>query len=232
MPIGRNPRLTLQQVKDRLALYANPAVVDELYDFGLTLGQETLEQIKVTEGKANYFAAYGTAIATLLVSSYGLWSTRGNTYSLWIGFAAGFAASICTYHSVGALQLTTLKVISEDDWLRGEVLADIVTLKQYRIVSLWAVLESRIDVQRYKAMAVARSQIWLAGAVAYLAFLLLQLAVAHLFSGWGVGVLNVHQCGRGDLYARCVGLGCGWLSIMICLIGMAYFYRRAQRLTV
>jgi hypothetical protein len=214
------PRLSEAQVRERLGLCTDPDVVGELYDFGLNLSREGLDQIKTAESKATSFAAYGTAIATLLVSSAGTWSTLGNSCTFFIVFLAGFSALVCTYHAVRSLLLTTMKVVSEEDWLKADVLEDIVHLKSYRVLALWQVIDSRIDAQRKKARRLISAQVWLTGAVAYLVSLLFQIALKQAYLGWIMRTHDVHwrECWQrlGLLSSRSCGVLCGLGLILLC----------------
>lgn len=224
----QSPRLTEAQVRDRLEGCADPDVIKEVYDFGLILTRDTLEQIKTAESKATSFAGYGTAIATLLVSTSGTWSKIANACTFCIAFFAALAALICTTYCVKALRLVSQKVVSEEDWLKADALKDIGTLRLFRTFSLWGVLESRIDVQARKTHSIRRAQVWLAGAVGYLAFLLFQLAASRLYYSWIVGTVNVHQRGCWQDSARWISLLSSWGGGLLCVLGLIWLYRRSR----
>ena len=222
-------RLSEQEVRQRLVLCTDTKVIDELYTFGQTLYRDSLEQIKTAETKATSFAGYGTAVATLLVSSSATWVKLGNSCSLWVAFFSCLSALACTYFAVQALQLRSFKVISDNDWLNEGVLSDVNKLKGFRILSLWALISSRADGQRAKARAVARVQVWLAGAVTYLVILILQIALTGLYRGWIVRTLNVHQGQCWQMSARWIGLLSLWGAGGLCVLVLGALIRRSRR---
>lgn len=174
--------LSEEEVRERLSLCkGNPKIIDELYDFGRVLGNEAADRIRALESKSTSFAAYGAAIVTFLVSSASLWSKLGNEFSPWIVTCAGFCGLMCTCFSLRVLILRGHELISEDEWLKTECLSQINTLKQYRILTMWGVMQSHDKFQREKATELQRAQVWLAGSVAYLVYLLFQIAVVRTF---------------------------------------------------
>lgn len=229
----RNPRLRAPEVRERLRICENkPEVIDELYDFGAALNRETLDQIKTAETKATLFAGYGTAIAALLVSSSQGRSNLGNECTLWVAFFAGFTALACTYYCAQALLLTNMKVISQDDWFDSESLGDVNELKVFRVFSFWALLNSRIDVQRAKANSILSAQVWLAGSVGYLAALLFQIASLQLYRKFVMGTLNVHQGWKAQFPASGVSLLFSWGFGLLCGLGLVLLHRRSRSVRV
>src|SRR5664280_152095 len=103
--MSRSPQLSEEEVRERIDHTDDPAVLDDLYNFGQKLEQAAAEHVRIVESKAISFAAYGAAIVTLLVSSSSSWARLGNQWTLWIAFCAGASAMICTYFSVQALLL-------------------------------------------------------------------------------------------------------------------------------
>lgn len=167
------PRLSEEQVRERLdACSVNADVINELYDFGQTLGSEVNDRIRAVESKAVSFAAYGAAIVTLLVSSMSIWSKAGNQWSPWISACAGICGLLCTCFSIRVLTLRKYEWISEDEWLKIECLSNINTLKRYRILTMWGTIHSHGKAQSEKARELQCAEVWLTGSVIYLVFLL------------------------------------------------------------
>ena len=174
----RPTRLSEAEVRDRLNLCGdNQQVVDELYEFGKALGSEVTDRIRAVESKAISFAAYGAALVTLLVSSASLWSKVGNQWPSWISVCAGFCGLMCTVFSLRVLMLREYEWTSEDEWLRPECLTEINILKRYRILTMWGIVHSHGRVQSEKARELQRAEVWLEGAVIFLLYLLLQIAI-------------------------------------------------------
>lgn len=173
--------LSTEEVEERLLKFKNlPEIVDELYDFGQTLAKQSIEIIRTVESKALTFAAYGAAVATLLVSSSSTWSNLGNQWTPWIALCSGISALLCTFYSVGALSPEKVKYTSEDEWLKTECLeldptSQLDTLKRYRIFTMWNVIHSNADVQEKKAGNVQAAQLCLLASVFYLVLLLIHI---------------------------------------------------------
>jgi hypothetical protein len=178
-----SPRLTEEQVRERLTICQTDEILDELYTYGQTLIEEALERIRSIESKAVSFAAYGAAIVTILVSNSKSWSKLGNQWSPWIAFYASLCGLACTYLCVCTLSLRQYKVTSQDEWLDPECLGKSVHfLKRFRILTMWGLLDSYTVAQGQKANKLQRAEAWLAGSVGYLVFLLFQLAFLHASS--------------------------------------------------
>jgi hypothetical protein len=178
--VAANYRLTEDQVRERLHLCESPEIVDELYTYGQTLAAENLERIRSIESKAVSFAAYGSAIVTILVSSSKSWAQLGNQWSPWLAFYAALCGLVCTCLCVSALSLRKYEVTSEDEWLEPECLSKtIYFLKRYRILTTWGLLDAYIAAQKQKAKKLQSAQVWLTGSVGYLSLILFQLALLH-----------------------------------------------------
>ncbi len=177
----QNPRLSEEEVRERLKSCKDLQVVNEVYSFGQSMVKEIIDSIRVVESKAVSFAAYGAAIVTLLVSSSATWSKLGNQYTLWIGACAGLSALICTVFSVKAITLKEHESVSQDEWLKTEVLTDEVTIKRYRILVIWGTMQSRISLQEEKVRHLFKAQFWLKVSVAFLVVLLFHIAQLYTF---------------------------------------------------
>lgn len=226
-------RLSEDAVRERLSLCAeNSQVIDELYSFGKTLESEVLDRIRSLESKGTSFAAYGAAIVTFLVSSASLWSKVGNRYSPWIAVCAGISGLMCTYYALRVLLLRQYEWTSEDEWLKAECLADIATLKRYRILTTWGVIHSHGTIHKEKTKDLQQAQIWLAGAVIFLVYLLLQVAalrslVNELWIARWKGVIQSHLGITG--WQWCGGCWCA-LVLVLTLALIAGRARRGTRL--
>lgn len=222
----RSPRLSEDEVRERLSLCeGNPDVVSELYDFGQKLGSEVVDRIRAVESKAVSFAAYGAAIVTFLVSSVAVWSKLGNQWSPWISLCAGFCGLMCTYFSLRVLALRRHEWISEDEWLKSECFSKLNTLKLYRILTMWGTIHSHGKVQSEKARELQRAQIWLAGSVVFLVYLLFHVAFLSLVANFWIplwqhmiqGYLGIPS------WEHCGGYGC----FLILGLTLALIIRRA-----
>lgn len=192
-----NYRLTEDQVRERLHLCESPEIVEELYSYGRALIVENLERIRSIESKAVSFAAYGSAIVTILVSSSKSWSKLGNQWSPWLAFYAALCGLMCTCFCVGALSLRKYEVTSQDEWLETECLSKSVHfLKRYRILTMWGLLDSYIEAQGQKANKLQSAQVWLTGSVGYLVLILIQLAFLHASS-------NLHRLSLWQRVVHC-----------------------------
>ena len=117
-------RLSDSEVRNRLETCTDsPDVIDEIYNFGQILLKEAVDRIKTTESKATAFAAYGSAIVTLLVSTSSLWYRLGNQWTLWIAACAGLSGFACAMLSIKGLLVRTFYVISQDEWLNATCLS-------------------------------------------------------------------------------------------------------------
>lgn len=206
-----NTRLSEQEVRQRLILCAeNSDVINELYDFGKVLGSEVVDRIRSVESKAVSFAAYGVAVVSFLIASVAVWSKLGNQWSPWISACAGFCGLMCTYFSLRVLALREFEWISEDEWLKAECLSKTNVLKQYRILTMWGALHSHGTVQSEKARELRRAQVWLAGSVVYLVYLLLHVAFVSPKNNFWVSLWQRMVQGHLGIpsWERCGGYGC------------------------
>jgi hypothetical protein len=178
--------------------------MDDVYAFGQKLADEALERVRSVEHKATLFAAYGTGIVTLLVSTFSTWANSGNRHTLWIALCASACAALCTYYAVDVLRLRQGNFTSEAEWMNGECLNDIVTLKKYRILTLWGAIDSRFRQQRYQATALLRAEFSLTFSGLFLVYLLVHLASLQLF---------------GHVIERFHGAELRWLSFYWFVIG-------------
>lgn len=170
------PRMSEKQVRERMNQIADPSVADELYSLGQSMANEIVGSIRSLESKATLFAAYGTAIVTLLISSSGTWNRVGNHVTPWISVCAGMAAFLCTVCSVKALALKTYKIVSQEEWLEADCLQSYLKLRKYHILAIWSAMDSRFDVQSQKIRELRVAQRWLQVAVALMVLLLFQIA--------------------------------------------------------
>jgi hypothetical protein len=177
-----SPRLSEDQVRTRLKKCENSEIVDEIYSFGKELMSESKDNVRVVEWKATLFVAYGSAIATLLVSSSSAWSALGNHGTPWIAFFAGVCALICVVFSAKALFLKPFDCISQDEWLNEECLSGrIEKMKRYRVLTMWGTVDSYYNRYLEKAKQLQRAQAWLRGSVVFLVYLLCHLAFVGSF---------------------------------------------------
>jgi len=174
-------RISEKQARERLSRIVEPTVLSEVYALGQSITNEVVGSIRVLETKATLFAAYGTGIATLLVSSYAAWSSLGDQITPWIGACAGLTALLCTLFSVKALTLKTYKIVSQEEWLEPYCLQSEINFKKYHILTTWDAMGSRLDVQRQKLRELRTAQQWLKVTTAALVFLLFQLALLRAF---------------------------------------------------
>lgn len=189
-----SPRMSEKQVRERLNRIIDLKIADEVYSLGQSMANEVVGSIRALESKATLFAAYGTAIVTLLVSSSGTWSNLGNQLTAWISVCAGLAALTCTIFSVKSLALKKYKIISQEEWLEADCLQSELKLKKYHILAIWSAMESRFEVQLEKLKELRSAQRWLQVAVAIMAFLLFQIALVksyRLAQGHSSGIGNV-----------------------------------------
>jgi hypothetical protein len=230
-------RLSEEQVRERLVLCENAEVLDEIYEFGIGLSKEINDQIKSIESKAISIAAYGAAIASLLVTSSSTWIKLGTQQVLSAAVCAALCGGICTAFAVRVLKLQSFDTISEDEWLKAECFANIERLKKYRVLTLWGVIDSHIDAQARKAKLLLRAEVWLTGSVAFLVLFLGLLAtrVIVLNNPFWISLgkaLTKYLLGipRGYLVASVLGLLRTWFSALLCGIGLVVLIRRTRRL--
>jgi hypothetical protein len=219
-------RLSEDEVRQRLSLCdGNADVVNELYDFGHILGSEVNDRIRAVESKAVSFAAYGAAIVTLLVSSISIWSKLGNQWSPWISACAGFCGLMCTYFSLRVLALRQYEWISEDEWLKSECFSKLNTLKQYRVLTMWGTIHSHGRVQSEKASELQRAQIWLAGSVVYLVYLLFHVVFLSFETNFWIPFWQRMVQGHLGIpsWEHCGGYGC----LLILGLTLGLIIRRA-----
>jgi hypothetical protein len=217
-------RLSEEEVRHRLSLCeGNLEVVNELYDLGQMLGSEIIDRIRAIESKAVSFAAYGAAIVTLLTSSAAIWLKLGNQWSPWVSLCAGFCGFMCTWFALKVLALRQYEWISEDEWLKIEVSPELIALKQYHILTMWGTIQSHGKIHREKARELQRAQIWLAGSVVYLLYLLFHVAFLRSFINNFWITLWQRSVIHGPLgipgWERCGGYGCALiLGLTLALI--------------
>lgn len=193
-----SPRMTEKQVRERVSRITDLAVMNEIYSLGQAIANEIIGSIRVLESKATLFAAYGTAIVTLLVSSSSTWNNLGNHFTSWISVCAGLSALACTVFSVKALTLKTYKIISQEEWLESECLQSELKLKQYHVLTIWSTMESRLDIQLRKLRELRIAQQWLRVSVAIMAFLLFQIAFVNSY--------RLAQISNGDRVSNVLGM--------------------------
>jgi hypothetical protein len=188
-------RLSESQVRERLQK-CRSELVDDAYSFGQTLSREAVDNVRMTESKATYMAAYGAAIVSLLVSSSSAWTRIGNQWTPWYGFLAGLSGLLCTVMAIRALSPSEYECVSEDEWLKEECMTmGIENLKRYRILTLWRTIDSHGAVQAQKANHLLCSQMWLKASGAYLAVFLVHIAYVRSFSGTLWHIVQDHSLG-------------------------------------
>jgi hypothetical protein len=127
-------------------------------------------------------------------------------------------------------------VPSEDEWLKTECLTQsILSLKQYRILTMWGTLESYIDAQITKSKRLKSSESWLIGSVGYLVLLLFQLAFlrptrndAHRVSLWQGAVHHYLWIASWPIVAdgnRLLGMLGDWSGVLALGLPLLLIYR-------
>lgn len=229
--IPEAPGLEEQEAWDRLASInaeERADVIKELYTFGLRITTEAGEQIKGLEQKAITFAAYGTAVLSLLVTTASTWSKIGTPGSFVIAGFAGLGGLLCAWSAVRALLLVSFDTVSERDWLSKDHFGSLGEIERFHAYALTQVLKSRIQAQASKATYVESAQGWLAVCAGYLMLLLAQIASANLLPGWYDRTL--HFLGRetwtGTSSARALSAAC---TFVFCCLLAALCRRRWGR---
>jgi hypothetical protein len=174
-------RLTEEEVRARLKVCTETAVIDEIYTFGQMLLKETVASFRLLDTKAASIAAYGAAIVTLLVSSSSTWLPLGGHGAAVVGFLAGLAAFLAAFFSVRALALMNVEWLSEREWLEESCLNATDKLKRYRILTIWGAMSSRKDAHLEKVRRLKNAQFFLIAAVFLLLIVLFQIV-------WNLGL--------------------------------------------
>lgn len=221
--------LSYDQIVARLGPNPDPGVLEELYERGKALCGETLDQIKAIEAKATLAAGYGLGISTFLVTSASSWISKGNQVTMCIACFAAVSALTCTWNAVQATRVMRGKGFSQDYWIEEKSLGNVAHLRYARVVEFAEVWGHRFAVQRTKAKSVRRAEVWLFGAGAYLALLVLHLSALQLYLRWIPGRVNVHSswAGRHEVLFRdgsWVGFGA------VCIVGFFLLILRSRRL--
>ena len=183
----QSPDLSGDEVRERLSLCTQDAVVDDLYSFGQKLADQALERVRSAEHKATFFAAYGSAVITLLASAFPKWADPGNRHTLWISVCISISAFLCIWFSVRVLRLRQIECTSEAEWLNKDCLDEPMKLKKYRILTLWETIDSRFKMQKHKAKDMQCAELSLAYSGLFLLYLLVQLAFFQIFGHFIAG---------------------------------------------
>jgi hypothetical protein len=177
------PMLTEDEVCNRIKIaMKNPLIINELYDSGKLFLKNLQDRIQRVESKATYFAAYGTAIVTFLVSNWLSFGISESRIAPWIASLAGICGFLCAMFSICALTLWGYEYPSQDDWLnKDEIRGPIEHLKGFRIITLWSEIKSKEESQKHKAEFAICAQKWLGLSAFYLLTLLINLAYVYTF---------------------------------------------------
>ena len=172
-------RLDEAEVRNRLVLAkGNPAVVDELYNFGLLLLKEAAEDIRRLDTKAAAMAGYSGAVVTVLISSVSLWRGLLSPFATLFVFIAGLVAIVAVVMGVRVMALRRFDWFSADEWLEAGCLSDIEKLKRYRVLATWQAWNSHKDAHSQKALLLRRTQ-WALVSTGIL------LLIAFIMAVWG-----------------------------------------------
>jgi hypothetical protein len=173
--------LSKDQVEERLKKCEDPQVVDEIYQFGQMLLKDAIQNLHSLDTKAVWFAGYGTAIVTLLVSSFGSWSRFADRLTDVLAFAAAFAAFRASIFSVTAIRLQDVDLIGEAEWLQPECLSKIHFLKRFRVLTMWRTIDSVNAAHAYKTVQLRKSEGWLKWSVGLLLVTFFEMLFSHVF---------------------------------------------------
>lgn len=160
-------QLTEEEVRLRLKDDGcnKPEIINELYDFGLTLVEKVSDDIKYLDTKAASMTAYSGATITLLVASFAAWSSIANAYMTSAVVASGIAAFVAAVFSAIAFSLKKFDWFSQDEWLDQSCLKDIRRLKSFRILTMWGVITSYRRAHIKKATLLWKAQLFLGGSM-------------------------------------------------------------------
>ncbi len=136
-------RLTGQEVKRRLSACDNAECISELYSFGITLVNESLDTLHRLDAKAYAVAGYSGAAFTALISLVALLEHIGP------GTLSPVIWPLAVVSTLGAAGLSLLAIkfrpadwFSPNDWFREECLGDVNFLRRYRVLCMYWVQQS------------------------------------------------------------------------------------------
>lgn len=164
--------LTLVEVKRRLGVYADSKVTDELYSFGQAQVTSTVERLGKMDEKASTLNTYAGGLIALLLSTAAFWGRFVTIYSLVMLVVAVFCLVVTGVLATQSQNLQTALWYSDNDWLREVCLTDADTLRRYRVLTMWTVLQSHYGIIAKKVQHIRR-----ATHVLYAGLLILALAI-------------------------------------------------------
>jgi hypothetical protein len=175
-------RLTETELRKRLALYTDPAITDELYDFGKMMVEKAVERFKGLDTKAAAIAAYSIGIITLLASTQTAWVKALQVLAVLPIFSA-IAAFVSAAYAVSALWLKKTEWFSQDEWIKADGLANAEILRRTHLIYMWGVLSSHQTASDAKASRIVLAE---GALIASAALLVLTLGIA-VFLGFIFG---------------------------------------------
>ena len=164
------PRLPMKEVppdevKKRLENCSAESVLSALYDFGLAVSTETLENTAQLDAKGITLLGYsGALLAFLLVSNESL-KVQGWLnwpYNL-VVLISEIAATWSIVRSFLALRVQSFRSLSETDWFQKDILPDNdpISLRRFYTRSLHAVTQAGGRINAEKSEQVRLAQKWL-----------------------------------------------------------------------
>ena len=144
--------LSENEVRERLELYEDPTVTDELYEFGKFLLTEITDRFSKLDAKSTNLAAYAIAIITFLGATSSNWINRvhkpfGVPLPVWAGIVAFVAAGF----AVVSLFVKKAEWFSQDEWMQKECLTSRERLRKYRLLTMWGILQGHQEACENKA---------------------------------------------------------------------------------
>ena len=174
MPFPEN-QLDIKEVNRRIDL-CDAQMVNQLYDFGLSLLREIDQRFEYLDKKATSIAGFCGAIAALLVSTVCSWAGALDPCVVPVVLVAGGLTLVGSGLALWGTFISTQDWFSPNDWLREECFKDSVELKRYWVTCIYKIRQTyRAECDR-KAVWIERAEIALLVAEGLLLVALLDAA--------------------------------------------------------
>lgn len=169
-------KLSVNDVKERLASYKESTVTDELYSFGTMMLHDATDRLAKSDAKASAIAGYAGALIALLASTATMWLKQTHSWQLLIPVAAIVSFFFAALFAVLSMTLKSTDWFSPNEWMKADCLQSAERLRRYHVLTMWGALESLEQCYGEKLRDVRRAQCCTLAAWMLLAISFFQIA--------------------------------------------------------
>jgi hypothetical protein len=153
-----SPYLSQDEVKERLAIYEDDKITEELYGFGTMLINNAVQRFARLNATVGLTVAYCAGLITMLISTATVWTKGVGQWERLLPIGAGAIAGLAAAIAISGMTLRNIDWFSQDDWMNAACLRDSRKLKKFHILSMWRVVDSYGSAYQTKSGRVKRAQ--------------------------------------------------------------------------